>query len=214
MFPHQWILPVAGFLVGYVTNWMALHLILEPREPVKIGPFTVQGLFIKRQMEAARAFARVIADKVLTTENLKAQIRQGDSRDQIVAIVEQHVEGSLLAYENDTMVTMLVDKKKLADTKTDVMARIRTADMDDDEGLMGADAVNIFSKQSERMHDQMLDKLHSLDAGQFGGILRPVFQADEWKLMVAGGVLGAGAGALQASLLFGGLQNDKKQHNV
>ena len=204
LFPQQWILPVAGFLVGYTTNWMALHLIFEPREPVKIGPFTVQGLFIKRQMEAARAFARVIADKVLTTDNLKAQLRQGDSRNRIVAIVERHVEDSLLAYENDPMVTMLVDKQKLADTKADVMARIRAADMDEDEGLMGADAVNIFSKQSERMHDQMLDKLHSLDADQFGGILRPVFQADEWKLMVAGGALGAGAGALQASLLFGG----------
>lgn len=205
LYPHQWILPVAGFLVGYVTNWMALHLIFEPREPVKVGPFTIQGLFIKRQTEAARAFARVIADKVLTTENLKAQIRQGDSRDKISEIVEQYVESSLLAYEKDPMVLMLVDKQKLAETRADVMQRVRAADMDDDEGPMAKDTVGILSKQSERMHDQILDNLHKLDSEQFGGILRPVFQADEWKLMVAGGVLGAGAGALQAIFLFGGL---------
>ena len=184
---------------------MALNLIFEPREPVKVGPFTIQGLFIKRQMEAARAFARVIADKVLTTKNLKVQIRQSDSRDKISAIVEQYIESSLLAYEKDPMVLMLVDKHKLADTKADVMQRVREADMDDDESPMAKDTVGILSKQSERMHDPILDNLHKLDSEQFGGILRPVFQADERKLMVAGGLLGAGASALQATFLFGGL---------
>jgi uncharacterized membrane protein YheB (UPF0754 family) len=205
LFPEQWILPVCGFLVGYLTNWMALHLIFEPREPVKIGPFTIQGLFIKRQMEAARAFSRVIADRILTTENLKAQIREGDSRDRITGIVERYVESSLEAYENDPMVLMLVDKEKLAETKEDVMQRIRSADMDDEDSPMGKDTSSILARQSERMHDHMLANLHNLDSDQFGGILRPVFQADEWKLMVAGGVLGAGAGALQAIFMFGGL---------
>ena len=204
VFPEQWILPVCGFLVGYVTNWMALHLIFEPREPVKIGPFTIQGLFVKRQMEAARAFSRVIADRILTTDNLKAQIREGDSRDRITGIVERYVESSLESYEKDPMVLMLVDKEKLAETKADVMQRIRSADMDDEDSPMGKDTSSILAKQSERMHDHMLDNLHNLDSDQFGGILRPVFQADEWKLMVAGGVLGAGAGALQAIFLFGG----------
>jgi len=205
LFPEQWILPVCGFLVGYVTNWMALHLIFEPREPVKIGPFTIQGLFIKRQMEAARAFSRVIADRILTTDNLKAQIREGDSRDRITGIVERYVQSSLESYEKDPMVLMLVDKEKLAETKEDVMQRIRCADMDDEDSPMGKDTSSILARQSERMHDHMLANLHNLDSDQFGGILRPVFQADEWKLMVAGGVLGAGAGALQAIFMFGGL---------
>jgi hypothetical protein len=34
--------------------------------------------------------------------------------------------------------------------------------------------------------------------------LRPVFQKDEWKLVLAGGVIGTGIGALQVVLLFGG----------
>lgn len=204
-FPQQWILPVAGFLVGYVTNWMALHLIFEPREPVKIGPFVIQGLFVKRQMDAARSFSRVIADRILTTENLKSEFRQGDTRNRITATVERYVHDSLSAYENDPMVLMLTDKEKLAETREDVLERIRSADIDDEEGPMGRDTVDIMRKQSERMHDHILDNLHSLDANQFSGILRPVFQADEWKLMVAGGALGFGAGVLQAVFLFGGL---------
>jgi uncharacterized membrane protein YheB (UPF0754 family) len=204
-FPQQWILPLCGFLVGYITNYLALHLIFEPREPVKIGPVTVQGLFIKRQMDAARAFSRVIADRVLTTENLKAQMRQVDSREKITGIIEGYVQGSLEDYEKDPMVLMLVDKEKLAETKVDVMERVRNADLDDDDSDMGKDMSGIIKRQSEHMHDHMLDNLNSLDSEQFGGILRPVFQADEWKLMVAGGVLGTIAGALQATFFFGGL---------
>ena len=50
----------------------------------------------------------------------------------------------------------------------------------------------------------MEENLGALDAEEFGGVLRPVFQKDEWKLILAGGVIGSGIGALQVVLLFGG----------
>ncbi|MGB5809586.1 MAG: hypothetical protein WBG86_03595, partial [Polyangiales bacterium] len=34
LYPAPWILPAAGFGVGYLTNWIALKLIFHPREPV------------------------------------------------------------------------------------------------------------------------------------------------------------------------------------
>ena len=37
-----WVLPVAGFLVGYGTNWVALKLIFEPAHPRRLGCFTLQ----------------------------------------------------------------------------------------------------------------------------------------------------------------------------
>lgn len=37
-----WVLPVAGFLVGYGTNWVALKLIFEPAHPRSLGCFTLQ----------------------------------------------------------------------------------------------------------------------------------------------------------------------------
>ena len=36
---------------------------------------------------------------------------------------------------------------------------------------------------------------------QFEELLRPVFEEDEWKLIVLGGVLGVGIGFLQTYLL-------------
>jgi hypothetical protein len=42
----------------------------------------------------------------------------------------------------------------------------------------------------------------NLDPESFEGVLRPAFQQDEWKLIVAGAVLGLGAGVLQVLYMF------------
>ena len=198
VYPAGWVLPAAGFLVGYITNWLAMNLIYEPREPVQIGPFVFQGVFIKRQKEVATHFADVIADRVLTAENLVQHISQGPNRQRLLDILEGQVEESMKLYEKDAMVAMLADKEKLADAKADLLDRVRNTDMSD------SSQIKTFADQSHRIRGQMEGNLGALDAEEFGGILRPVFQKDEWKLILAGGVIGSGIGALQVVLLFGG----------
>ena len=198
VYPEGWVLPVAGFLVGYGTNWLAMNLIYEPREPVQIGPFKIQGVFIKRQREVATQFADVIADRVLTPENMVQHISEGPNRQRLLDILEGQVEESMKEYERDAMVAMLVSKDKLEEAKADLLGRVRNADMTDSR------QIKTFANQSRKIHAQMEENLGALDADQFGGILRPVFQKDEWKLILAGGVIGTGIGALQVVLLFGG----------
>ena len=61
-----------------------------------------------------------------------------------------------------------------------------------------------FANQSDRIHAQIEENLLGLRSDEFGGVLRPVFQKDEWKLILAGGVIGTIIGALQVVFLFGG----------
>ncbi len=198
VYPAGWVLPAAGFLVGYITNWLAMNLIYEPREPVQIGPWQFQGVFIKRQREVASQFADVIADKVLTAENMVQHISEGPNRQRLLDLLEGQVEESMQEYERDAMVAMLVSKDKLEEAKADLLDRVRNADMSD------SSQIKTFANQSHRIHAQMEENLGALDAEEFGGMLRPVFQKDEWKLILAGGVIGTGIGALQVVLLFGG----------
>ncbi|MEM7437900.1 MAG: DUF445 domain-containing protein, partial [Myxococcota bacterium] len=70
LYPAPWILPAAGFAVGYFTNWIALKLIFLPRDPLRLGPFSVQGLFHKRQADVAKAFGHTVATRVLNADNI------------------------------------------------------------------------------------------------------------------------------------------------
>ena len=51
---------------------LAIYLIQKPLHPVKIGPFTVQCLFIKRQKEVSRYFGQVFANDLITAEVVMA----------------------------------------------------------------------------------------------------------------------------------------------
>ncbi len=199
IYPAGWVLPAAGFLVGYITNWLALNLIFEPREPIQIGPFRIQGVFIKRQREVATSFADVIAGRVLNAENMMQHLSEGPNRQRVLDILEGQVEESMKEYERDAMVAMLVSKEKLEEAKADLLDRVRNADMTSNS------QIKTFADQSHHIHSQLEASLGALDADEFSGILRPVFQKDEWKLVLAGGVIGTGIGALQVVVLFGGI---------
>ena len=197
-YPAAWVLPAAGFLVGYLTNWLALHLIFEPKEPIQIGPFRLQGVFIKRQNEVASSFADVIAHAVLNADNMLQHIATGPNRGRVVGLLEEQVQQSMAEYERDAMVAMLVSKEKLDEAKSDLLHRIRHIDMSDSR------QIKTFANQSSQIREQLEDNLGALDPAQFSGVLRPVFQKDEWKLILAGGVIGTAIGALQVVVLFGG----------
>jgi len=46
---NPWTLSFGGLIVGYATNWLALKWIFEPVNPTKVGPFILQGKFLRRQ---------------------------------------------------------------------------------------------------------------------------------------------------------------------
>ena len=60
-----WSLALTGAAVGMVTDQLALNLIFLPVEPRKLGPFTLQGLFLKRQDEVSAQFAEFVAARDL-----------------------------------------------------------------------------------------------------------------------------------------------------
>ena len=65
-YKQKWTLPVAGFLAGYLTNWLALKIIFYPLDPFRIyNGITLQGLFLKRQKQISETFARINCVEIL-----------------------------------------------------------------------------------------------------------------------------------------------------
>jgi len=51
-----WSLAIGGALVGYATDWLALKLMFEPVNPVRLpGGAVLHGAFLKRQKEVGRS---------------------------------------------------------------------------------------------------------------------------------------------------------------
>src|SRR4051795_6898874 len=71
------VLLIGGPIVGWVTNWLAILMIFEPVTPRKIGPFTLHGMFLRRQHEASAVYADVIAKDIVTVRGFGEELLHG-----------------------------------------------------------------------------------------------------------------------------------------
>lgn len=195
--PLPWILPAAGFVVGYLTNWIAIKLVFSPREPTKLGPITVQGLFHKRQNEVAEAFGRTVATRVLNADNIVKTVMESGGAARMNEIIEQRVGSLIDKYESHPMAVLLIPGQDRAALRSELLERIKK------EWPKPGGFFHTFAGESVDLHGELERRMKALDRESYEGVLRPAFQQDEWKLIAAGAVLGTVAGVLQLVYIFG-----------
>ena len=197
LYPAPWILPAAGFCVGYLTNWIALKLVFAPREPMKVGPMTVQGLFHKRQNEVAEAFGRTVATRVLNADNIVTTVMDGDGAPRMNEIVAHRVGDLIAKYEAHPMAKLVLPEEKRPALRAELLERIQS------EWPKPGGFFHTFAGESVDLQGELERRMKALDRESYEGVLRPAFQQDEWKLIAAGAVLGTAAGILQLVYIFG-----------
>jgi uncharacterized membrane protein YheB (UPF0754 family) len=196
-YPAAWMLPAAGFLVGYLTNWIAIKLVFSPREPLTLGPMTVQGLFHKRQNEVAEAFGRTVATRVLNADNIVSTVMEGDGAKRMNEIVEHRMSELIAKYEAHPMAKLVLPESERAAVRAELLERIKT------EWPKPGGFFHTFAGESVDLRGELERRMKSLDRESYEGVLRPAFQQDEWKLIAAGAVLGTLAGVIQLVYIFG-----------
>lgn len=193
-----WILPAFGLFIGWATNFLALRMIFQPLMPKKYGPWTFQGLFIKRQQEVAGEYAKIIAEKILTSRNIFESMIEGPASDRLIVLIQKHVKKAVdtIAGISKPFLQLSAGTKKYKTIKVHIANRFV-------EELPGS-IRHIFNYAEEALaiENTLRERMASLSPIEFEAFLRPVFQEDEAKLIAVGAVLGALAGVAQLFLLF------------
>eukprot|EP00212_Chloropicon_laureae_P009138 CAMPEP_0197500068 /NCGR_PEP_ID=MMETSP1311-20131121/61341_1 /TAXON_ID=464262 /ORGANISM="Genus nov. species nov., Strain RCC856" /LENGTH=628 /DNA_ID=CAMNT_0043045819 /DNA_START=35 /DNA_END=1921 /DNA_ORIENTATION=- len=191
-----WSLVVGGIVVGYATNWIALKLIFEPVVPVKLwGGLEIQGIFLKRQQEVSTAFAAFYRENLIKSKLIWEHLLSSEA--------EGGVRGKLAALLKDYNTEVITDTAAAMSIRADLVPEaVESA------AAAGADAVLAeLPKHVHVLHPYidgtlgvqkaLEEGLKSLSPQEFEGVLHPVFQEEEFILILAGAFLGAIAGALQ-----------------
>jgi uncharacterized membrane protein YheB (UPF0754 family) len=190
---------VLGTIVGWVTNWLAITMIFEPVEERRILGRRWQGLFIKRQPEVSDIYAEVIAEDIITIENIGNELLHGASADRTRAMVRSALRPAI-----DEAVGNVRPLIRLAVGPQEYDAIRETVALEGVEYTMTPLQDSDFNKeQSKRIQKLIAERMREMSASDFSEMLRSVVRQDEWLLIAHGAVLGIVGGGLHA-LLFPG----------
>ena len=196
-YPENWVLPVFGFIVGIATNWLALNVIFRPLDPVKVGPFRIQGLFLRRQRDVAEQFAHITTTEMMTLQNIMYQVINGPRGDRTKMLIKRHLKPLLDGGVVRTAAQLTVGPGGYLDLKRAVEEKAVDLSLYPFEDPA-------FNKERGAIVEKILcDRMQELSSSEFQDLLRPAFQEDEWILICVGGVLGAMAGLFQLVVVFG-----------
>lgn len=182
--PIAWTLPVAGAVVGYVTNWIAIKLLFEPAEPVRVANlFEIQGLFESRQVEVSDEFGQFMNQRVLNSVSLLRDLSNGEDEGDLYRFLRKQLPYPIPSHILSAAVAAIAE---IADQPHKYPE------------------VHAYVKERLDIEKTLARRLKRLSPIQFEDLLHPVFQEDEITLIATGGVLGLIAGGMQTQLGWGG----------
>jgi uncharacterized membrane protein YheB (UPF0754 family) len=196
-YPVWYVLPVGGLVVGYLTNWIAIKIIFEPKKPIKLGLFTLQGMFLKRQKEVSEVYADIVEKKVLTPKNIFDTAIYGSGSAQLLELIELHANEAIDRYLTvvQPYFSLGIGSENYFQMKE---LAIQSMFENSDKYMLYA---HEYASEAIGLGDELREKMQQLSSEEFEGVLRPAYQADEWKLIVVGAILGMIAGFMQLYLV-------------
>lgn len=195
-YPEPWLLPLGGFAVGFLTNWLAINLIFSPLKPRRLLFWKVQGLFLRRQPEISDVWARLVAEELITVEKVADAMINGNHGDRTRAIIQKHLRPLL-----DNSVTMKITAQVAVGMTgyTELKKAMNQKAVGATRDVFGDPAFN--RERAPVVAEVLAGQMKSLKPSEFQDILRPAFREEEVQLMVVGGLFGAVAGLLQFAAL-------------
>lgn len=196
--PVWWTLPIQGVIVGYLTNYLALEMIFRPYVPTTyLGFIKYQGLFLKRQDEVSREYAKFVAENILTARNILEEILYGKAADAVFNIIQNAV---IRSFENTTsfakpIISMTVGQEKYKQLRAEIVNKMMSIAPQSIERIEG------YVGKAMDLENTMYSRMRALSPQEFETVLRSAFQEDELLLILVGAALGALVGLGQAMLV-------------
>jgi uncharacterized membrane protein YheB (UPF0754 family) len=193
--PEWYVLPVGGVIIGWVVNYLGITLIFEPVFPRKWVPWH-QGLLIKRQAEVTKLYSQMVADKVITLQNIGNELMTGPRSDRTLQLLEDSLRPAV--------------DNAVGPARAAVRVAIGTKEYDQIRSSVAAEASGFapiafndaeFSRrQSSKIYTFISGQMSQMGPDDFVEMLRSAIKQDEWLLFVHGGALGLFAGFLHLAI--------------
>lgn len=199
---NPWSITIGGLIVGLATNWLALKCIFEPVEPVYVGPFKLQGLFLQRQQEVSGTFSDYLTAKVLKSEEIWNNMLNGLKGAEFDEMLRSYTKNFVI----EEAARRGMDVAELDIELVDEICQRVVDELPDH-----VDVLHDYTDSTLGLQALMREKMQLMTPQAFERVLHPVFEQDETTLIISGAVLGAIAGYIQQVYSVKGTDSDDSQ---
>ncbi len=194
--PSRWGLPLYGAALGYLTNWVAINMVFRPLDPVYIGPWKLQGVFLKRQDEVAGKFAHLATIEMLSIKHIMTEVMTGSRADRTRAMIKRHISPVLEGGVVRTAMQLTVGPSAYAALKQTVTDKAMEMSLEPVQDPR-------FNRERAGVIEKIFaDRMKLMSPKEFQDLLRPAFEEDEWIVILMGAIMGFVAGWMQLILGF------------
>ena len=193
-----WLLPFMGVIVGWTTNLLGMTLIFDPVEEKRILGIKLHGLFLRRQNEVADVYARIIADEVITLENIGDFLLYGPRGDRTQQMLESAMGPAIDRAAGPARAAL---RAAVGGREFDAI-REQVAQDSAAHTITPFQDPEFSRRQSEKIRVMFAHRTRELPPRDFVEMLRAAIKEDEWMLYAHGAIMGF-AGGVAHLLLFG-----------
>ena len=113
---------------GWVTTWIAIKMLFQPRRPFKILGFTVQGIFPKNQRLIAEKLGQVVGKELLSFDEIEQKVTNPENIEKLKPEIEKHVDHFLRnkIQEVFPMLAMMIGEKTILQLKEALLTELET----------------------------------------------------------------------------------------
>lgn len=190
-------IPLAGALIGWFTNWLAVLLLFRPYRPVRIPliGYSFQGMLPKYRFELARNIGFLIEKELLQVNELLEFFLSGETMGEIAQSIELTVRAKVM--DGLPRWVPLSVKKTVADLLAEQLQKQIPALIEELKGRLGSRL-----KEKLRLAEIVESKLNEFSLNHLESIILSVASRELRHIEYLGGIIGFIIGLFQVGLLI------------
>ncbi len=189
--------PLAGAVIGWLTNYVAIKLLFRPHLPVSIFGIKFQGLIPKRRREIARSIAKSIEREILSSEDIAEMLKSIEWKKEVEHIMEDLVEHRLSSSRLSKLPVVGLVTENLTYHIKYLLTKEILKQIDRKKG----DIATKFRNNLD-LKDMMVSKIDRLDLMSFEGLLTDFISKELKHLEYLGGLMGLLIGIVQSIIFY------------
>ncbi|MDR4506904.1 MAG: DUF445 family protein [Candidatus Brocadiaceae bacterium] len=180
----NYLFPFIAALIGWFTNYVAIRMLFHPKEKINLGFFEIQGIFPKRHKAFAEKLGKVVAQELISTQDIKEKMNNIDG--EVKTLIQHHIHTVLdeKLKEAYPAVVMYVYNYLIRQFKDVMLKEVET--------LLPL-VVTAYTQNMEKSLDietTIANRITSFSSDKLEELLRTIMKKEFRFVEIVGGVLG------------------------